>query len=85
MVLLDLKLPKVDGLDVLRTLREDERTKSIPVVVLTSSRDHPDVEKAYALGVNSYVVKPVQFDAFIEAVGNLGLYWLLVNHPPNDG
>ena len=81
-VLLDLALPKVNGLEVLRALRSDDRTKAIPVVVLTSSQDHPDVETAYSLGVNSYVVKPIQFDAFIEAVGNLGLYWLLVNHPP---
>ncbi len=81
-VLLDLQLPKIDGLDVLRTLRADERTKTIPVVVLTSSKDYPDIETAYSLGVNSYVVKPIQFDDFVEAVGSLGLYWLLVNHPP---
>ncbi len=81
-VLLDLQLPKIDGLEVLRTLRADERTKTIPVVVLTSSKDYPDIETAYSLGVNSYVVKPIQFDDFVEAVGSLGLYWLLVNHPP---
>jgi two-component system response regulator len=81
-VLLDLKLPKVDGLEVLRALKQDERTRTIPVVVLTSSREDPDIKKAYALGANSYVVKPVDFDAFAEAVSNLGLYWLLVNQPP---
>jgi two-component system, response regulator len=81
-VLLDLKLPKVDGLEVLRMLKQDERTRSIPVVILTSSREDPDIKAAYALGANSYVVKPVDFDAFAEAVSKLGLYWLLVNQPP---
>jgi two-component system response regulator len=81
-VLLDLKLPKVDGLEVLRALKRDERTRSIPVVIVTSSREDPDIKAAYALGANSYVVKPVEFDAFADAVSNLGLYWLLVNQPP---
>ena len=81
-VLLDLKLPKVNGLEVLRALKQDERTRSIPVVVVTSSREDPDIKPAYALGANSYVVKPVEFDAFAEAVSNLGLYWLLVNQAP---
>ena len=81
-VLLDLKLPKVDGLEVLRVLKQDERTRSIPVVVVTSSSEDPDIKAAYALGANSYVVKPVDFDAFAEAVSKLGLYWLLVNQPP---
>jgi len=81
-VLLDLKLPKVDGLEVLRRLKQDTRTKSIPIVVLTSSREEPDIERAYALGANSYIVKPVDFDAFARAVSDVGLYWLLLNHPP---
>lgn len=81
-VLLDLKLPKVSGLEVLRALKDNERTRLIPVVILTSSREDPDIDAAYALGVNSYVVKPVDFDAFAEAVSNLGLYWLVVNQPP---
>ena len=81
-ILLDLKLPKVSGLEVLRALKEDEKTRAIPVVVVTSSREDPDIKTAYALGANSYVVKPVDFDAFAEAVSSLGLYWLLVNQPP---
>ena len=81
-VLLDLKLPKVDGLEVLRRLKQDARTKSIPIVVLTSSREEPDIERAYALGANSYIVKPVDFEAFARAVSDVGLYWLLLNHPP---
>lgn len=67
---------------MLRRLKEDERTKSIPVVVLTSSREEPDIEKAYALGANSYIVKPVDFEAFARAVSDVGFYWLLLNHPP---
>ena len=78
-VLLDLKLPKVSGLEVLRALKQDERTRSIPVVVVTSSREDPDIKTAYALGANSYVVKPVDFDAFSAAVAQLGHYWLVVN------
>jgi CheY-like chemotaxis protein len=81
-VLLDLKLPKVDGLEVLRHLKGDPRTKSIPIVVLTSSREEPDIERAYELGANSYIVKPVDFEAFARAVSEVGLYWLLLNHPP---
>ena len=81
-ILLDLKLPKVDGLEVLQHLKRNPRTKSIPIVVLTSSREEPDIEKAYELGANSYIVKPVDFDAFARAVADVGLYWLLLNHPP---
>lgn len=81
-VLLDLKLPKVDGLEVLRAVRADERTRRIPVVVVTSSREDPDIQAAYDLGANSYVVKPVDFDAFVDAMSQIGLYWLLVNQPP---
>ena len=81
-VLLDLKLPKLSGLDVLRRLRADERTREIPVVILTSSREDSDVAEAYRLGVNSYVVKPVEFEAFVEAVSRVGLYWGLLNQPP---
>jgi two-component system response regulator len=81
-VLLDLKLPKVSGLEVLRELKADDRTRSIPVVVVTSSREDPDIQTAYALGANSYVVKPVDFDAFLDAMSRLGFYWLLLNQPP---
>ena len=80
-VLLDLKLPKVNGLEVLRAIRADERMHKIPVVIVTSSREDPDIEAAYELGANSYVVKPVEFEAFQEAMSNLGFYWLLVNQP----
>jgi two-component system response regulator len=82
-VLLDLKLPKLDGLEVLRAIKADERVCRIPVVIITSSHEDPDIQSAYEMGVNSYVVKPVNFDAFVEAVSHLGLYWLLVNQPPN--
>lgn len=80
-VLLDLKLPKVNGLEVLKEIKNDNRTRHIPVVIVTSSREEPDVRKAYELGVNSYVVKPVDFDKFVSAMSSLGLYWLLVNQP----
>jgi len=80
-VLLDLKLPKVSGLEVLKIVKEDKRTSHIPIVVVTSSKQEPDMKEAYALGVNSYVVKPVDFDQFINAMSSLGLYWLLVNEP----
>lgn len=78
-VLLDLKLPKVDGLQVLTALRADERTRSLPIVMMTSSKEDRDLERAYELGVNSYVVKPVDFDQFAKAVDALGMYWTLVN------
>jgi two-component system, response regulator len=80
-VLLDLKLPKINGLEILRSVKKDKRTFHIPVVVVTSSREEPDMQEAYKLGVNSYVVKPVEFDQFINAMSSLGLYWLLVNEP----
>jgi len=82
LVLLDLKLPKVDGLEVLRQLKTDRRTKAIPVVVLTSSKEERDLVNGYQLGANSYIQKPVDFDQFRETVRQLGLYWLLVNEPP---
>ncbi|HEY7492210.1 MAG TPA: response regulator [Candidatus Tectomicrobia bacterium] len=81
-ILLDLKLPKVDGLEVLRRLKTDPRTRAIPVVVLTSSREERDIVESYQLGVNSYIVKPVDFAQLIESVRQLGLYWLLLNQPP---
>jgi two-component system response regulator len=81
-ILLDLKLPKLDGLGVLKRLRADERTRMLPVVVLTSSSQDADVLASYSLGANSYVRKPVEFGSFVEAVSSLGLYWVLLNRPP---
>lgn len=81
-VLLDLKMPKVDGIEVLRDLKANERTKMIPVVVLTSSKEDPDIKTCYELGVNSYIVKPVGFENFLKAVSELGFYWLLLNQNP---
>ena len=82
LILLDLKLPKVDGLEVLRQLRADDRTRLLPVVVLTSSTEERDLVESYRLGANSYVRKPVDFTQFVEAARQLGLYWLLMNQPP---
>ena len=81
-ILLDLKLPKVDGATVLQTIKSDKRTRLIPVIVLTSSNEPRDVLKCYDLGTNSYIRKPVNFDEFVEAVSHLGLYWLMLNQPP---
>jgi CheY-like chemotaxis protein len=81
-VLLDLRLPKVDGMEVLRRVKADERTRAIPVVVLTSSKEDRDIAESYQLGVNSYISKPVEFDSFAKTVSELGMYWLLVNRPP---
>ena len=80
-VLLDLKMPKVNGIEVLQRMKNDERTKRIPIVVLTSSKEDPDIQNCYNLGVNSYVVKPVEFDEFQKAISNLGLFWMIVNQP----
>lgn len=81
-IILDLKMPKVNGIEVLRKIKGDERTKKIPVVVLTSSKEDPDMQSCYDLGVNSYVVKPVEFDEFHKVISDLGLYWMIVNQPP---
>jgi len=83
-VLLDLRLPRISGVEVLRRLKSDERARTIPVVVLTSSKEDVDVEECYRLGVNSYITKPVSFDEFVKVVGELGLYWLLLNKIPNE-
>jgi CheY-like chemotaxis protein len=83
-ILLDLKLPKVDGIQVLNQLKSDEHLRSIPVVILTSSRETRDLDECYKLGVNAYVVKPVRFTEFIEAVKGIGVFWALINEPPPD-
>ncbi|HUB14098.1 MAG TPA: response regulator [Acetobacteraceae bacterium] len=81
-VLLDLRLPKVDGLEVLQRVKADERTRTLPIVVVTSSKEDRDIVEAYGLGVNSFISKPVEFEAFVDIVGKLGFYWLVVNRPP---
>ncbi|WP_447650105.1 response regulator [Pseudomonas abietaniphila] len=81
-LLLDLKLPKLDGLEVLKAIRESDDLRSIPVVMLTSSREEPDLQRAYALGVNAYVVKPVEFKEFVSAISDLGIFWAVLNEPP---
>lgn len=82
-IFLDLKLPKVDGKEILKAVRSDERTKLVPVVVLTSSQEERDLVESYELGVNSYIAKPVEFDKFVEAIGTAGLYWLIINKTPH--
>ena len=81
-ILLDLNLPKIDGLEVLRRVRADERTQLLPVVILTSSKEQQDMIESYSLGANSYIRKPVDYDQFVEAIRQLGLYWLVLNEPP---
>ena len=83
LILLDLKMPKVDGLEVLRKIKNDAQLRVIPIVVLTSSKEERDIVETYELGVNAYVVKPVEFDKFMEAVSTLGLFWVLLNQPPS--
>lgn len=82
LVLLDLKMPKVDGIEVLRKLKADETRRTIPVVVLTSSKEERDIVESYQLGVNAYIVKPVDFEKFIEAISKIGMFWLVLNQPP---
>lgn len=84
LILLDLKLPKVDGLEILRQIKSNDLTRTIPVVILTSSREEKDIIEGYKLGVNSYIVKPVNFESFMEAVAELGMYWMLLNQNPGD-
>lgn len=82
LVLLDIQMPRVNGIQVLEIIKKDERTKSTPVVILTSSKEDPDIHRCYGLGANSYIVKPVSFEGFSESIRNLGFYWLLLNQPP---
>ncbi len=82
LILLDIQMPKVNGIEVLQKIKSDERTKVIPVIILTSSKEDPDIKACYKLGANSYIVKPVNFVGFAEAIKNLGFYWLLLNQPP---
>ena len=82
LILLDIQMPKVNGMEVLQIIKNDPRTKAIPVVILTSSKEHPDVQRCYELGANSYIVKPVNFESFAESIRHLGFYWLLLNQPP---
>lgn len=82
LILLDLKMPKVDGLEVLRKIKSDERKKLIPIVILTSSKEEQDIIESYKLGVNAYIVKPVDLDKFVKAIAELGLFWLVLNQPP---
>ncbi len=82
-ILLDLKMPKMNGIQVLERLKANEATKKIPIVVLTSSKEDPDIQECYRLGVNSYVVKPVKFESFVKVVSDLGLYWMILNQPPH--
>ena len=82
MILLDIQMPKISGIEVLQKIKSDPRTRSLPVVILTSSKENPDIQKCYDLGANSYIVKPVNFEGFAEAIRNLGFYWLLLNQPP---
>jgi two-component system response regulator len=81
-IFLDLKMPKVDGIEVLKKLKADEATKDIPIVILTSSKEDPDVKTCYELGANSYIVKPVEFENFYQTISQLGMYWLMINQPP---
>ncbi|MGZ6540061.1 MAG: response regulator, partial [Bacteroidia bacterium] len=83
LILLDIKMPKISGIQVLQKIKDDPKAKVIPVVILTSSKEDPDIKKCYDLGVNSYIVKPVNFERFSEAIRNLGFYWLLLNQPPS--